>query len=86
MSKLTCLAALAAVSVATFAPSLSEARSHHRHHHHVNPLPYSISYLHNYGPGVTPDTFGYYDGPSNNQCYQSSAAYRGQDGRRHPCY
>ena len=54
--------------------------------HHWYGLPYPISYLHNYGPGFTPGTFAYYDGPSNNYCYQGSAAYLGQDGRRHPCF
>jgi hypothetical protein len=49
-------------------------------------LPYPISYLHNYGPGVAPGTFAYYDGPATNHCYQGSAAYIGQDGRRHPCF
>jgi len=34
--------------------------THHRHHW---PLPYPISYLHNYGPGPAPGTFAYYDGP-----------------------
>ena len=87
MSKLKCLAAIAALSVVALAPSLSEARVHHRYHHyHANPLPYPISYLHNYGPGVTPGSFAYYDGPSTIQCYQSAAAYIGQDRRRHPCY
>ena len=89
MSKLTCLslAALAAVAVASLAPSSSEARTHHRYHrHHVNPLPYPISYLHNYGPGYLPGTFAFYDGPATTRCYQSAAAYLGQDGRRHPCY
>jgi len=87
MSTLTRLAALAAVAVAALAPSLAQAHSHHRYHrHYVNPLPYKISYLHNYGPGYTPGTFAFYDGPANNRCYQSAAAYIGQDGRRHPCY
>jgi hypothetical protein len=49
-------------------------------------LPYPISYLHNYGPGIAPGTFAFYDGPSTNHCYQSAAAYVGQDRRRHPCY
>ena len=87
MSGLKLLAAAAVLSAVTLAPGLSEARSHHRYHHHyANPLPYPISYLHNYGPGLTPGTFAYYDGPANNRCYQSSAAYIGQDRRRHPCY
>ncbi|OAF14218.1 hypothetical protein AYJ54_42390 [Bradyrhizobium centrolobii] len=87
MSKLKLIAAVAVLSAATLASSLSEARVHHRHHrHYAHPLPYPISYLHNYGPGITPGTFAYYDGPSNIHCYQSSAAYIGQDGRRHPCF
>ena len=87
MSMLKLIAAVAALSAATLAPTVSEARVHHRHHrYHANPLPYPISYLHNYGPGVAPGTFAYYDGPSTNHCYQGSAAYVGQDGRRHPCF
>jgi hypothetical protein len=86
MSRLKLVAAVAVLSAAILAPSLSEARTHHRHHrYHVNLLPYQISYLHNYGPGITPGTFAYYDGPSTNHCYQSAAAYLGQDRRRHPC-
>jgi hypothetical protein len=86
MSKLKLVAAVAALSAVTLASSLAEARTHHRYHrHYANPLPYPISYLHNYGPGITPGTFAYYDGPSANRCYQSAAAYIGQDGRRHPC-
>ena len=87
MSKLKCLAAVAALSLVTLAPSLSEARVHHRYHrYYANPLPYPISYLHNYGPGVASGRFAYYDGPSTTECYQSAAAYIGQDRRRHPCY
>ncbi|MEK9282633.1 MULTISPECIES: hypothetical protein [unclassified Bradyrhizobium] len=87
MSRLKLVAAVAVLSAAVLAPSLSEARVHHRHHrHYTHPLPYPISYLHNYGPGVTQGRFAYYDGPSNNHCYQGSAGYIGQDGRRHPCF
>jgi len=87
MDGLKFLAAVIVLLAATLAPSISEARAHHRHHryYHTYRLPYPISYLHNYGPGLTPGTFDYYDGP-NNRCYQSSAAYVGQDGRRHPCF
>ncbi|MCK1707959.1 MULTISPECIES: hypothetical protein [unclassified Bradyrhizobium] len=85
MSKLKLVAMVAALSAVTLAPSLAEARHHRHHRSSTNPLPYPISYLHNYGPGVTPGTFAYYDGPSTNHCYQSAAAYVGQDGRRHPC-
>ena len=85
MSKLTLVAAVAALTGAILSPSLAEAR-HRYHRSYVNPLPYPISYLHNYGPGITPGTFAYYDGPSTNQCYRSAAAYIGQDRRRHPCY
>jgi hypothetical protein len=49
-------------------------------------LPYEISYLHNYGPGLVPGTFAYYDGPSTVACWQSAATYLGQDRRRHPCF
>ena len=28
----------------------------------------------------------YYDGPATVKCYQSAAAYIGQDGRRYPCF
>ena len=84
MSRSKLLVAVVVLSAAALAPSLSEARGHHRHHRHYYGLPYSISYLHNYGPGLTPGTFAYYDGPTN-RCYQSSPAYIGQDRRRHPC-
>ena len=60
-------------------------RHHHYRHANWTALPYPISYLHNYGPGPTPGTFAYYDGPSTNHCYQSAAGYIGQDRRRHPC-
>jgi hypothetical protein len=80
----------ALLSVAAITPSLADEYPyrHHRHHHYSHhdwPLPYTISYLHNYGPGLVPGSFAYYDGPSTNHCYQSSAAYIGQDHRRHPC-
>ena len=64
-------------------------RHHYSHHHHyvrLYSLPYKVSYLHNYGPGLQPGTFSYYDGPSTVHCAQSAAAYLGQDRRRHPCY
>ncbi|WJR81193.1 hypothetical protein [Bradyrhizobium sp. NP1] len=83
--------AAAAMLAASLAPSLADEAPHHRHrHHHYHAhhwgLPYPISYLHNYGPGVVPGTFAYYDGPSSNLCFQGAAAYIGQDGRRHPCF
>jgi hypothetical protein len=82
------MAAVLIVSAASLLPTLSQARSHHRHHgaHTFYGLPYPISFLHNYGPGPQPGTFAYYDGPSTNHCYQSSAAYLGQDRRTHPCF
>jgi len=76
--KLFTAAAILAAMVA--APSLAQARSHVR----VHPLPYAISYNHNYGPGPLPGTFAYYDGRSR-FCEQSAATYIGQDRRRHPC-
>ena len=91
MTKTKLFAALAlTVSLAVPAAAADlTATPHHRHHHHRHAhwgLPYHISYLHNYGPGPTAGSFAFYDGPTNNKCYQSSAAYIGQDGRRHPCY
>ncbi len=89
MSKPKLFGAAAVLLAISLVPSLSEARVRHRHHHayaYTYSLPYEISYLHNYGPGVVPGTFAYYDGPSTNHCYQSSAAYIGQDRRRHPCF
>ena len=76
-------AALAALAMVT---SPAEARRHHHWHGYAYGLSYPISYSHNYGPGPEPGTFAYYDGPSNNACYQNAASYRGQDGRRYPCF
>ena len=84
MTKARFLIAAALLAAAALAPSLADAR-HYRHHRYHWPLPYPISYLHNYGPGPVPGTFAYYDGPSTNHCCQSAAAYLGQDRRRHPC-
>ncbi len=79
---------------------LHHHRHHHaRSYHH--PERFVISYNHNYGPvefwtdGVlaAPDRviyprgaqpYAYYD-VNLPYCRQSSANYRGQDGRRHPC-
>jgi hypothetical protein len=85
MRKLKFFAAAGLLAATAMAPSLAEARHHHRYFR-ANPLPYPISYLHNYGPGPTPGTFAYYDGPATVKCYQSAAAYIGQDRRRHPCF
>lgn len=90
MRNLKFFAAAGLVAAAAIAPALADEaplRRHHRYHHwYVNPLPYPISYLHNYGPGPLPGTFAYYDGPATVKCYQSAAAYIGQDRRRHPCF
>jgi hypothetical protein len=82
MTRLKLLSAAATLSVLAVAPGLAQARTHHR----AYSLPYLISYNHNYGPGLLPGTFAYYDGPSTNACWQSSATYRGQDRRRYPCF
>ena len=79
MTRLKLFSAAAILSAVVLVPSLAQAR-HLRSH-----LPYPISYLHNYGPGLQPGTFAYYDGPSTNACRQGAAAYLGQDRRRHPC-
>ena len=95
MMKLLSLALVASALVAT--PALAGHRhhhhKHHRHHHVVHgPMyfaapgqPYRLSFGHNYGPGLLPGTYAYYDGPLSARCRQSAAAYRGQDGRAHPC-
>jgi hypothetical protein len=76
-SALTVLAALMAI------PGQAQARRYH--HGYGYGLPYPISYSHNYGPGLAPGTFAYYDGPSTNFCMQGSATYRAQGGR-YPCF
>jgi len=89
MTRLKLLSAAALLSMLAVAPSLAaELRVHHARVHHVRAhygLPYEISYLHNYGPGLQPGTFAYYDGPSTVHCVRSAAAYLGQDGRRYAC-
>ena len=64
-------------------PGPAEART--RHHAFRYWLPYEISYLHNYGPGLEPGTLAYYDGPSTVHCSQGASTYLGQNRRRHPC-
>ena len=83
MTRPKLLATAAILTALAVAPGLAQARSHLRHYHYG--LPYEISYLHNYGPGVVPGTFAYYDGPSNSFCIQGAATYNGQGGR-HPCF
>jgi hypothetical protein len=80
-------------SVLIAAPIAAQAADYalrrHHHHHHRDVIRHHIpwfSYLHNYGPGPFPGTYAYYDGPTSARCKQSAAAYRGQDGRRHPCF
>jgi hypothetical protein len=91
MNNLKLFTAAVMVSMVAVAPQVAEARIHHHRHHYSQDgnsyrLPYPISYLHNYGPGYEPGAFAYYDGPSNNHCYQGSATYIGQDRRLHPCF
>jgi hypothetical protein len=78
LSKLLTITACLAVAFAQ--PALARSSKHpHRGSDAI--------YLHNYGPGVWPgQPFAYYDGPLSARCKQSAAAYRGQDGRRHPCF
>jgi hypothetical protein len=81
--KFALVAATLAVLATVAGPA--QARWHHRHHWYGHVLPYPISYRHNYGPGLEPGTFAYYDGSSRNFCRQGAATYRGQRGR-HPCF
>jgi hypothetical protein len=88
------LTAALIVSALAIAPGIAQARihhhhhRHHHHHHHVRNygLPYQVSFMHNYGPGLRPGTFAYYDGPSTNSCAQGAATYIGQNHRKHPCF
>lgn len=71
--------ALLAAAVAT--PAVARHKPIRVHRQHIDSL-----YTHNFGPPLRPDRiYSYYDGPLNAWCKQSAAAYRGQDGRRHPC-
>jgi hypothetical protein len=80
------IAAATLLITAAFLPQAAEAHRHYHHYGYHWGLHYPISYLHNYGPGLEPGSFAYYDGPSTNLCYRGSAAYIGQDSRRHPCF
>ena len=80
------LLAAALLCTAVLAPDLAAAGGYDRAHGLYHGLPYPISYRHNYGPGLEPGSFAYYDGPATVFCRQSAAAYFGQDRRRHPCY
>jgi hypothetical protein len=81
MTKLRFVYAAAVLTAMAAAPGLAQARSHFYYYG----LPYPISYLHNYGPGLQPGTFAYYDGPATVACAQGAATYLGQDRRRHAC-
>jgi hypothetical protein len=88
MTYLKLFSAAAILAALAVAPGPAQARSHHVRLYglpYYYGLPYEISYLHNYGPGLLPGTFAYYDGPSTVACAQSAATYLGQDRRRHPC-
>jgi hypothetical protein len=86
MTHLKLLAAAAVLAALAVAPGPAQARHHHRHHHWSYWLPYEISYLHNYGPGLVSGTFAYYDGPSTAHCAQGAANYLALDHRIHPCF
>ncbi|HVX77617.1 MAG TPA: hypothetical protein VHB49_15895 [Bradyrhizobium sp.] len=91
--------AIAAILLTASAPSFAADADMHIHHHRHTQTADEI-YLHNYGPpdfypgtNVPPDRvvypvngrpYGIYDG-FGRHCEQSTANYRGQDGRRHPC-
>jgi hypothetical protein len=95
MRLLTAAAILLSVSASSFAADMDVRHRHHRHAHSADSI-----YMHNFGPpegypgtGAPPDRvvypvtgqpYGIYDG-FDRLCGQSSATYRGQDGRRHPC-
>jgi hypothetical protein len=90
----------AALMLSVSAPSFAADAEMHIRHHHRHASGSEDIYLHNFGPAdfypgttVPPDRvvypvngapYGIYDG-FHRLCEQSSANYRGQDGRRHPC-
>jgi hypothetical protein len=94
----TKLLATAVMLLSVSAPSLAADMDLEHHHRHAGGI--GGMYLHNYGPAdfypgtnIPPDRvvypangapYGIYDGFSR-YCAQSTANYRGQDGRRHPC-
>jgi hypothetical protein len=98
--KLLAAAALLVVSVPAVAADADVRVQRHRAQA-VYAAPLIIDYSHNYGPAdfypgtmAPPDRvvvplherpYGIYDG-FDRYCRQSTANYRGQDGRRHPCY
>jgi hypothetical protein len=99
MNQLKLLTIAIVLSVA--GPSFADEMYIRRHHHHRHVTHgYGDLFLHNYGPPdfypgtlAPPDRvvvpvngrpYGIYDG-FDRLCGQSSANYRGQDGRRHPC-
>jgi hypothetical protein len=99
--KLLAAAALVTLSLPALAADVNVSVRHHRHHaRHAREAAVIISYIHNYGPadfypGTTapPDRvvfplnerpYGIYDG-FDRHCGQSTANYRGQDGRRYAC-
>ncbi len=73
------------LTAAALAPALAQAHHHRAVHRLHYGLPYPISFMHNYGPGVTPGTFAFSDGPASVRCRQSAANYIGADRRLHPC-
>ena len=83
MTRLKLISAVAVLAALIVIPGQAQARRYT--HSHAYGLPYPISYSHNYGPGLAPGTFAYYDGPSTNSCFQGSATYRAQGGR-YPCF
>jgi hypothetical protein len=83
MTGLKLISAVAVLVALIVIPGQAQARRYH--YGRAYGLPYPISYSHNYGPGLVPGTFAFYDGPSTNFCMQGSAAYRAQGGR-YPCF
>jgi hypothetical protein len=97
--KLLAAVALFVVSVPAFAAD-ADIRPQRQRVQRVIVDPLIIDYSHNYGPAdfypgttappdrvvvpLTERPYGIYDG-FDRHCGQSSANYRGQDGRRHPC-
>ena len=97
-SRFLATAALVLVSMPAFSADMPVRDRQYAQRYYDNPL--IIDYIHNYGPAdfypgtlAPPDRvvvplydrpYGIYDG-FGRHCEQSSAHYRGQDGRVYPC-
>ena len=83
--KILCAVLITAATAAS--PAAAKHLRYHKAPRAIDTAPTArFSYSHNYGPGYWPGEIATYDGPLGALCAQSAAAYRGQNGRTHPCF